>query len=186
MFCGKCGTQLNADGTCPKCGSSSNITTTVTTRHNIMPRLIILVIFGLIMVALGVFVIAQGNDMAVFYRLRVNKNVGTLICMLLGLILIYTPVGSVLVLLRQGKSFLTVSPQGIEGVAISGKANAFVPNGLKVENVSLMFSEIQKCTASVENGQKKVIIYTTYGNHEFLGGDNYEQVAKTIQNALNR
>ena len=49
-----------------------------------------------------------------------------------------------------------------------------------------MFSEIQKCTASVENGQKKVIIYTTYGNHEFLGGDNYEQVAKTIQNALNR
>ena len=29
MFCGKCGTQLNADGTCPKCRSSSNITTTV-------------------------------------------------------------------------------------------------------------------------------------------------------------
>lgn len=138
------------------------------------------------MVALGVFVIAQGNDMAVFYRLRVNKNVGTLICMLLGLILIYTPVGSVLVLLRQGKSYLTVSPRGIEGIAISGKANAFVPNGLKVENVSLKFSEIQKCTASVENGQKKVIIYTTYGNHEFLGGDNYEQLAKTIQNALNR
>ena len=55
-----------------------------------------------------------------------------------------------------------------------------------LENVSLKFSEIQKCTASVENGQKKVIIYTTYGNHEFLGGDNYEQVAKTIQNALNR
>ena len=171
MFCGKCGTQLNADGTCPKCRSSSNITTTVTTRQNIIPRLIILVIFGLIMVALGVFVIAQGNDLAVFYRLRV---------------LIYTPVGSVLVLLRQGKSYLTVSSQGIEGVSISGKANAFVPNGLKVENVSLKFSEIQKCTASVENGQKKVIIYTTYGNHEFLGGDNYEQVAKTIQNALNR
>lgn len=184
MFCGQCGAQLNPDGTCPKCGVCSKITNTVTTRYNIMPRMAVLVIFGLIMVALGIFIISQGNDLAVFYRLRVNKNVGTLICMLLGLILIYTPIGSILVLLRQGKSFLTVTPQGIDGVAISGKANAFVPNGLKVESVSLKFSEIQKCTASVENGQKKVIIYTTYGNHEFLGGDNYEQVAKMIQDAL--
>lgn len=188
-FCSKCGTYLGNGNFCPKCGARvcikvEKVNKIISTQYNITLRMIFTVIFGIFMLFLGLTLILQGEEIVRYYDFDISDELAEILGIMFGIFLIYTSITPIPILLRQGKSYLNVYDDRIEGVAISGIPNVWLPTSLKLENVTLQYSDIQNCTTSKIKAQKKIIIYTPYGNYEFLGGNNLESVVNEINQRL--
>lgn len=184
-FCGKCGTPLGADNVCPKCGTElGRDKIVISTQYKIKGKMVLTIVFGVWMLFLGLIFMFRGESIIQYYDIDISSELGEIVSMMIGIWLIYTAVGSVWVLNRQGKSCIDVYENGIKGVAISGTPNAWMPMNIKLENVELRYSDIQNCTTSKIKAQKKIILYTSYGNYEFLGGDNLQLVVNEINQRI--